>query len=97
MDNPKSSTAKQLPKMSRTIAERKESSIAACWNVYLILRRADADRDRTFNGRYEALAERDLYYNEDPDDSDIPDEINGVNVFGGEDESLQATRRDHGM
>jgi hypothetical protein len=86
VDKSELSKANQSAKLAQTIAEREESSMAACWNVYLSICPGDSGRYRIFNGRYEALAEREAYYNEDTEDFDIPDQINGVKVFGIEDD-----------
>jgi hypothetical protein len=68
--------------------EREESSTSSCWNVYLCLCVGDKKTYRLFNGRYEALAEREEYYNEETEDFDIPDEIRGLKVVGIEDDCV---------
>ncbi len=60
--------------------------MAASWHVYLSICPGDWEGYRLFNGRYEALAESEPYYNEDTEDFDIPDHISGVKVFGIEDD-----------
>jgi len=68
------------------LAEREESSMVSNWNEYCCLLRLPENRLRLFTGRYEGLADIHQYYNEETENYDLPDEIDGKQVVGREDE-----------
>lgn len=77
-----------MKRKSVVLAEREESSIVSTWMKYLCFCTGDEKKYRLFNGRYEALAEREQYYNEETEDYDLPQEIDGVAVAGLEDDHV---------
>jgi hypothetical protein len=68
------------------IASREQSSMVSTWTEYLCLERDDAGAFKLFTGQYEALAEREPFFNEETGDYDIPDEIDGQAVVGVDDD-----------
>jgi hypothetical protein len=68
------------------IASREQSSMVSSWTEYLCLQRDVAGAFKLFTGQYEALAEREQFFNEETGDYDIPDEIDGQVVAGADDD-----------
>ena len=68
------------------IASREQSSMVSTWTEYLCLQRDDDEGYKLFTGQYEALAEREQFFNEETGDYDIPDEIDGQVVVGVDDD-----------
>jgi len=68
------------------LASREQSSMVSTWTEYLCLQRDEAGAFKLFTGQYEALAERDQFFNEETDEYDIPEEIDGKAVVGLEDD-----------
>lgn len=81
-----------MPNSQIVIDSREQSSMASTWTEYLVLVRGDTKKYRLFTGGYTFLAEIADYYDEEKDDYDFPNEINGVEVVGRDDEFLVGGR-----
>lgn len=68
------------------LASREESSIASAWREYLCLERTESGGYKLFTGQYEALEDRNKFFNEESREHHIPDEIDGKVVIGIEDD-----------
>jgi hypothetical protein len=68
------------------LASREQSSMASSWTEYLCLERDEAGGYKLFTGQYEALAEREQFFNEETGEYDIPDAIDGQVVIGVDDD-----------
>jgi len=68
------------------LASREQSSMVSTWTEYLCLQRDHTGGYKLFTGQYEALAERERFFNEETGDYDIPDEIDGQVVIGVDDD-----------
>ena len=68
------------------VATREGSSMVSSWTEYLCLTKLTEHRYTLFTGRYEAIAERSEYYNEETEDYDLPELIEGKTVVGLEDD-----------
>ncbi len=60
--------------------------MVSSWTEYLCLQRDEAGSFKLFTGQYEALAERDQFFNEETGEYDIPEEIDGKAVVGLDDD-----------
>jgi hypothetical protein len=60
--------------------------MASAWTIYLCVTKGNTRAFRLFEGRYAALAHCDDYFNEDTEDYDLPEEIDGLKVFGLDDD-----------
>jgi hypothetical protein len=68
------------------LASREQSSMVSTWTEYLCLQRDEAGGYKLFTGQYEALAEREQFFNEETGEYDIPDAIDGQVVVGVDDD-----------
>lgn len=60
--------------------------MVSTWTEYLCLQRDEAGGYKLFTGQYEALAEREQFFNEETGEYDIPDAIDGQIVVGVDDD-----------
>lgn len=68
------------------IASREQSSMVSGWTEYLCLQRDEGEAFKLFTGQYEALAERNKYFNEATGEYEVPEVIDGKPVVGLEDD-----------
>jgi hypothetical protein len=68
------------------LASREQSSMVSTWTEYLCLQQDESGGYKLFTGRYEALAECKQFFNEETGECDIPEEINGQQVVGVDDD-----------
>jgi hypothetical protein len=79
------------PSVSQTyeptiIAQRENSSMASAWQEFLSLTEGDDKEYKLFTGQYEALASKYDFFDEETGDYELPDEIDGKEVTGIDDE-----------
>jgi hypothetical protein len=77
------------------LASREQSSMVSTWTEYLCLQRDEAGGYNLFTGQYEALAEREQFFNEETGEYDIPDEIDGQVVVGVDDDYVVGGELDY--
>jgi hypothetical protein len=68
------------------LVSREQSSMVSTWKEYLCLQPDVARGYRLFTGQYEALADREQFFNDETGAYDLPDEIDGKAVAALEDD-----------
>ena len=68
------------------LASRESSSMVSNWQEFLCLTEGDTKAYKLFTGQYEALASKYDYFGEDTGEYELPDEIDGKDVTGIDDE-----------